>query len=79
MLSVLSTSPLCGQQNSKMIAVQELSDYARTHSQRNGLKPIHSMKDSDLPELVTASNRLARGTDAARRLDIRETPMILIL
>ena len=55
----------------------ELSDYARTHSQRNGLK--HSMKDSDLPELVTASNRLARGTDAARRLDIRETPMISIL
>jgi len=52
--------------------------HARTVS-CNGLKVIHSMKDSELPELVTASNRLARGTHVARRLDIRETPLILIL
>ena len=37
-----------------------VSDYARTHGQRNGLKLVHSMKDSELPELVTASNRPAR-------------------
>ena len=74
MFTVLPVVPI-----SKLTAVQELSDYARTHSQRNGLKPIHSIKDSDLPELVTASNRLAKGTDAARRLEIRETPMIMIV
>ena len=58
---------------------QELSDYARTHSQRNGLKVVHSMKESELPELVTALNRLARGTHVASRLDIRDSSLSLIL
>jgi hypothetical protein len=56
-----------------------LSDYARTHNQRSGLKIVHSVKDSELPEPATAPNRLARGAYVARKLGIREAPLILIL